>query len=118
MSNSIDERVVEMQFDNKQFNSGIASTVKALGDLKRNLKFENSVKSINGLEKAVNKINLSTLEQNVQAISNRFSTLGVVATTALANISNSAINAGKQLVSALSLEPLKSGFAEYELQMN
>lgn len=118
MSNSIDERVVEMQFDNKQFNSGIASTVKALGDLKRNLKFENSVKSISGLEKAVNKINLSTLEQNVQAISNRFSTLGVVATTALANISNSAINAGKQLVSALSLEPLKSGFAEYELQMN
>ena len=118
MSNSIDERVVEMQFDNKQFNSGIASTVKALGDLKRNLKFENSVKSINGLEKAVNKINLSTLEQSVQAISNRFSTLGVVATTALANISNSAINAGKQLVSALSLEPLKSGFAEYELQMN
>lgn len=118
MSNSIDERVVEMQFDNKQFNAGIASTVTALGNLKRNLKFEDSAKSLSNLEKTMNRFNLSGLEQSVQTIASRFSTLGVVATTVLANIANSAVNTGKQLLNALTLEPLQAGFAEYELQMN
>ena len=114
---TIDDRVVEMQFDNKQFNRGIADTVKALGNLKKNLKFEQSIKSIGNLEKKINGINLSTLASNVQTIANRFSTLGVIATTALQNITNAAVNAGKQLLNALTLEPISTGFSEYELQM-
>lgn len=114
---TIDDRVVEMQFDNKQFNRGIADTVKALGNLKKNLKFEESVKSIGNLEKKINGINLSTLASNVQTIANRFSTLGVIATTALQNITNAAVNTGKQLLNALTLEPISAGFSEYELQM-
>ena len=38
--------------------------------------------------------------------------------TALQNITNSAINAGKQIVSALTIDPITTGFSEYELKMN
>lgn len=118
MSENIDKRVVEMQFDNKQFENGIQSSVKSLNTLKQNLNLEQSAKSLASLERAGKSFSLDGISAGVDAISSRFSALGIMGVTALQNITNSAINCGKQMASALTIDPIKSGFSEYETQIN
>ena len=118
MSENIDKRVVEMQFDNKQFENGIQSSVKSLNTLKQNLNLEKSAKSLASLERAGKSFSLDGISAGVDAISSRFSTLGIIGVTALQHITNSAINCGKQMASALTVDPIKSGFSEYETQIN
>lgn len=115
---SVDNRVVEMKFDNKDFLSRVSETIKSLANLKKSLKMDDSTKSLNNLEKKLNGLDMSTLSNGVQTIASRFSTMGVIATTALQNIANAAINTGTQLVKSLTLESAMSGFQEYETQMN
>ena len=58
------------------------------------------------------------LGKSVETVSSKFSALGIMGATALANITNSAVNAGKRLVHSLTLEPVTTGFSEYETKMN
>lgn len=116
---SIDNRVVEMEFDNKQFESGVSTTIKSLDNLKKGLKNLNgSSKALDEVGASAKDIKLDELASNVQTISSRFSTLGVIATTTLANIATSAVNAGARLLKSFSLDPITQGFSEYELQLN
>ena len=116
---SIDNRVVEMEFDNKQFESGVSTTIKSLDNLKKGLKNLNgSSKALDEVGASAKDIKLDELASNVQTISSRFSTLGVIATTTLANIATSAVNAGARLLKSFSLDPIAQGFSEYELQLN
>lgn len=118
MSTTIDQRVVEMRFDNKQFESATAQSMSTIDRLKQKLNFKDSGKSLEGLNSAAKKVDLSGIEKGVDAIQVKFSSLQVMATTALANITNSAVNAGKNIVNSLTLAPVMSGFQEYETQMN
>ena len=116
---SIDNRVVEMEFDNKQFESGVSTTIKSLDNLKKGLKNLNgSSKALDEVGASAKDVKLDELASNVQTISSRFSTLGVIATTTLANIATSAVNAGARLIKSFSLDPITQGFSEYELQLN
>ena len=117
MSSEIDRRIVEMQFDNKQFEKGIQTSVRSLEKLKQNLDLEKSVKGLSSLEKAGRSINLSGVSDSVAALSNRFSAMGIIGMTALQNIANSAYNCGKRMLSALTIDPIKTGFSEYETQI-
>ena len=114
---SIDNRVVEMEFDNQQFNSGIATSINQLDKLKKSLKLEDSVKNISNLDKAAKDVDLSSMADGVKTISDRFSTMGVIATTILARIANTAISTGAQLAKSLALDGIIDGFREYELQI-
>jgi tape measure domain-containing protein len=118
MSKSVDERVVEMQFDNKQFESGIKTSLKSLDNLKKGLNFESATKSLSKLESASQKFSLSGIEKGIDIISSRFTNLGIVGVTALQNITNAAINAGTRMVKALTIDPVLTGFNEYETKMN
>ena len=118
MSTTIDQRVVEMRFDNKQFESATAQSMSTIDRLKQKLNFKDSGKSLEGLNSAAKKVDLSGIGKGVDAIQVKFSSLQVMATTALANITNSAVNAGKNIVNSLTLAPVMSGFQEYETQMN
>lgn len=118
MSTTIDQRVVEMRFDNKQFESATSQSMSTIERLKRSLNFKDSGKSLESLNSAAKKVNFSGLSDGVESVRLKFSALEVMATTALANITNSAINAGKNLVNSLTLAPITSGFQEYETQMN
>lgn len=118
MSKTVDERVVEMRFDNKQFESNAKQSMNTLERLKSSLKFD---KSANGLEKigrAAKNVNMQGLAASVDEVKRRFSALDVIGVTALANITNSAVNAGKKMVKALTLEPVMTGFQEYETKIN
>lgn len=116
MSTTVDQRVVEMRFDNKQFENNIQTSLSSINKLKKNLNMEGATKGLENIEKASGKINFSGLSNAVQTVNAKFSALEVVAVTALANITNSAVNAGKRMMSALTLDPVKTGFQEYETQ--
>lgn len=120
MSTTVDERVVEMRFDNKQFEQNIQTSLSSLDKLKKSLNLEGAAKGLETVNDAANKCsgNISPLSNAVETVRVRFSALEVMAITALQNITNSALAAGKNLVSAFTIDPIKTGFEEYETQIN
>lgn len=118
MSTTVDERVVEMRFDNKQFEQNIQTSLSSIDKLKRSLNLEGAAKGLETVNDAAQKCNMSPLTNAVETVRVRFSALEVMAITALQNITNSALVAGKKLVSAFMIDPIKSGFEEYETQIN
>lgn len=117
MSKDVDERIVSMEFDNKNFEANVRESMSTIEKLKSALKFKGAEQGLQAVEKASNKVNFSGLNSAVDQIGVRFSAMQVVATTALANITNAAVNAGKQLVNSLTVQPITSGFKEYETQI-
>ena len=118
MANTIDQRIVEMSFDNSKFNSNAEASIGVLDKLKKALKLDGSQDAFNKLESSSKKVNLSGLMSAVESISSKFTNLGIVGVTALQNITNSAINAGKNLISSLTIDPVMTGYNEYELKLN
>ena len=114
---SIDQRIVEMQFDNRQFESGVKTTISTLDRLKQKLNFGKSAQSLDDLSKASKRFSLDGLASSVEYIASKFSFMGVMGVTAMQRISNAAITTGKRLVSALTIDPVRSGLSEYETQI-
>ena len=117
MSREVDEKVVSMQFDNKNFERNVNTSISTLDRLKNSLKLDGAVKGFSALGKAADSVNMSGLSSAVETVQTRFSALDVMAVTALANITNAAINAGKHLLASFTIEPIKTGFNEFELKM-
>ena len=115
---TVDNRVVEMQFENKQFESGVAKTLSSVKRLKEGLNFKDSAESLKNLGSISKNVDMSNLIGAVESIKNRFSTLGIIGMTVLQNIANKAISVGSTLTKALTLQPIMDGFSEYETQMN
>ena len=115
MSTTIDNRVVEMRFDNAQFEKNASKSISTLERLKQALKFNKSdTAGFDRLEKSAKSMKLDSISDSVDKISGRFSNLGIVGVTALQRITNSAITAGERIVSALTIDPVKTGLQEYE----
>lgn len=118
MSKSIDERVVEMQFDNQQFEKGINTSVKSLDKLKKSLQLDDAGRSFEKLERSAKNVRLDGLAASVDAISSKFTLMGRMSIAWMDNIAHAAVNAGKRIVNALTVDPVRSGFNEYELKMD
>ena len=118
MSNTVDERVVKMQFDNSQFEQNVQTSIGTLASLKQALNFDKTSKPLEGLNDAVKNNNLPSLGDAIDAVGSRFSALEVIAVTAISNITNSVINKLKGALDAVTMRPLKDGFKEYETQMD
>ena len=118
MSRSIDEKVVEMRFDNQNFEKNVSTSMSTLEKLNKSLRLNGATKGFQDIDSASRKVNISGLGSAVETVQAKFSALSVVGVTALANITNSAVNAGKRIVSALTIDPIKTGFQEYETQIN
>ena len=118
MSTTIDQRVVEMRFDNKNFESNVSTTMSSLEKLKQRLNLTGASKGLDEINSSAKKVNLSGIGTAVETVQAKFSALDVVAMTTLANITNQAVNTGKRMISALTIDPIKTGFQEYETQIN
>ena len=118
MSKQIDEKVVSMKFDNKQFESGVSTTMSTLDKLKSKLNFSGASKGLEQINTAANKVDMKGMSNAVDTVKMKLSAMEVVGVTALANITNQAVEAGKKLVSSLTIAPVMDGFKEYELMMN
>jgi hypothetical protein len=114
---SVDERVVDMKFNNSQFQKGTADTMKSLDDLKKGLNLDGAAKSLAGLDDAGKRFSLAHISNGVDTIASKFSALSVIGITALATITQSAIAAGAQLVKSLTIAPISEGFADYNAKL-
>lgn len=117
MSTTIDEKVIEMQFDNKDFEKNVKTSMDSINKLKKDLDFDDTAKSLSGFQRIMSKFNLKGMSSAVDEVSHRFSALEVMGMTAIANLTNSAVNHAKQMLSSLTIEPIKQGYDEYELKM-
>ena len=118
MTKKVDERVVEMRFDNQQFESGVKTTMSTLDKLKNALKFPSSSKSLDNISKAAKNVDFSGMSKGIETVNAKFSAMQVIGMTALSNITSAAMRAGSNLVNSFTMEPVISGFKEYETQLN
>lgn len=118
MSKTVDSRVVEMRFDNAQFESNVRTSMSTLERLKQSLNLTKSAKGLDSISSAAKKVDFSGMDRGIDTVNAKFSALQVMGVTALANITNSAVNAGKRIASALTIQPITTGFQEYETQIN
>ena len=117
---SIDKRIVQMQFDNQGFERGVKATQKSLESLNESLKMKNASTGLTEVQSGINKLTslgMGALSSGVDAVSTKFNALNVIAATALMNITNRAIEAGRNLSRKLTVEPITTGFSEYETKM-
>ena len=118
---SIDKRIVQMQFDNQGFERGVKTTQKSLESLNDSLKMKNASSGLTEALKGVNTLTssgLGALGIGVDAVSSKFNALGIIAATALMNITNRAIDAARNVTKSLTVAPIMDGFSEYETKMN
>lgn len=118
MSTTVDNRIVEMQFENRKFEQGIQTSISSLDKLKKGLQLDGATRGMEAVDKAAKKIDFSGLANAVETVRVKFSALEVFAVTALANIANSAVNTMKRVMSSFTIAPIKTGFQEYETQIN
>ena len=117
MSRVVDERVVSMQFDNRQFERNIQGTLSTLDKFKHALHLDGATKGLENVNNAAKKVDMTHLGKGLEAVQAKFSALEVMGVTVLANLTNSALNASKRIAASLTIEPIKTGFNEYELKM-
>lgn len=118
MSREVDQRVVEMQFNNAQFERNTKQSLSTIEKLKAALKFDDVGDSFSGITKAAKNVNLEPVSDGANEVYYRFKALDVVAGTVLSNIVTKAFAAGTALAKAFTIDPMKSGLAEYETQIN
>lgn len=118
MSREVDQRVVEMQFNNAQFERNTKQSLSTIEKLKVALKFDDVGDSFSGITKAAKNVNLEPVSDGANEVYYRFKALDVVAGTVLSNITAKAMTLGWTLTKALTIDPMKSGLAEYETQIN
>ena len=117
MSKSIDERVVQMQFENSQFEKGIKQSTDSLTKLDKALELKNGKNGLSDIDTKARSMNFATLVNAVKTVSDRFSTLGQVGMRVLQNIADSVMRAGSSMLKAFTLDPIMTGFQEYETQI-
>ena len=118
---SIDNRIVNMVFNNKGFEAGVASTLASLKKLNESLKMKDTGKGLDEVGKGIRKLNdsgLGSLGNAIDGVGSKFSAMSVIAASALHNITTKAMNAGIAISKALTIDPIKDGFGEYETKMN
>lgn len=117
MSREIDERVVEMRFNNAQFEQNAAKTMSTLDKFKEKLNFKGMSQGVTEFGSAF-QTNMAKVEESTNKVQATFSAFQVIGMTALSRITNAAISAGTRIAKSLTIDPVKTGMQEYELKLN
>src|SRR5215216_789552 len=115
---SIDVRVVQMKFDNAQFEAGVRKTLGSLQTLNKSLQLTGATKGLHDVAAAGKNVQLGHISTAVQGIADKFRALSVIGVTALASITHAAVSAGGRLIKSLTLDPVIKGLREYETNLN
>jgi len=118
MSKNIQEHVVDMRFENKAFESGVSQSLTTIEKLKKSLNFKGMSSGLQDVSTSVKKVDFSTMASSLETLKNRFSGLGAVAFTVIQSITRKLIDVAKVVAKTLLIEPITSGLAEYETQIN
>lgn len=118
---TIEERIVNMRFNNSEFETKARQTQRTLGELNRSLNFDGAktgLQNMAGVTSTLSAGAFASLAASAEAIADKFRVMGVVGITAIANIVTAAIHAGSSLVKSLTIDPIRTGLSEYETQLN
>lgn len=118
MSTTIDQKVVEMRFDNKHFESNVQTTMGSLSRLKQSLNLNGATRGLEGIGSAVKNVTMSPLIDGVDRVQLKFSALYTFMDQTMRRITDRIINTGERMVKALTIDPVKQGFSEYETKIN
>lgn len=113
MSREVDERVVEMRFNNAQFESKVQQTMKTLTAFDKKLKLDGAEKGLEKISGVAEKMNFTKLENAIENLGSKFSAMEVIGVSALARITSQAVDAGERLVKSLSIDQVTSGWNKY-----
>ena len=113
MSQEVDSRVVEMRFDNANFEKNTKQTISTIDRLMEKLQFKGAEKGFEKLDAAAENMDFATMQTSLDRLESKFSNLNIVATTALVNITNKFVDAGEKLVKSLSIDQVASGWDKY-----
>lgn len=119
MSNTaVENEVVRMQFDNRQFEAGVKQSMSTLDKLKAALHLDKSAQGFKQIGDAAKKVNFNPITQGIEGVKKSFTYMDIAFATAVARMTNDAITAGKRIASALTIDPVKTGLSEYETKLN
>ena len=114
MSELLDERVVEMRFDNADFEHNVNQSIQTINKLKESLDFDNAGDSFENLSASAKSVDLSPIADSIDEISVKFNMLEMIAANVLSNIVNKAVDAGSRLVKSMTIDQVTSGWSKYE----
>ena len=113
MSQEVDQRVVEMRFDNAKFEKNVQQSINSLNALNESLKFEGAEKGFAEVEKASEKVDFDRMTTALETLTGKFSALEVIGVAALVKITDKAIDTGTRLAKSLSVDQVMSGWNKY-----
>jgi len=113
MNKELEQKIVEMKFDNSDFEQKVAQSLVTLGKLKESTKLEDAGKGLDNLSKSAKNLDLSHIADGIDKLNARFSNLGIVGMTVMQNLTNAAMNLGNQFINALTEAP-RGGMQTYE----
>lgn len=114
MSTEIENRVVQLEMDNKSLEKNSKQSIKTLEKLDKALEFKNGKKSFDDVEKAAEKCNFEPLLKAAEKVNERFSTMGIIGVRALERITDKALDAGLSITKSLTIDQIASGYSKYE----
>ena len=117
MSKEIEQRVVQMKFDNAQFEAGTKQTLSTLDKLKQKLKFDDVEDGFSKIANSAKKVDMTSVGNSVETTRLKFSALEVVAVGALTKIGASLADLATKTLKTFTVDPIMQGFSEYELKM-
>jgi tape measure domain-containing protein len=115
---SIDQRVVQMKFDNAQFEQASATSLATLAKLNKSLQLTGATKGLGDVGSAADRVSFKGLTAGLETLSSKFNTMSLIGITALTNVTNKAVDAGIRMTKAFTIDPVKAGFENYETQIN
>lgn len=113
MSQEVDERVVEMRFDNAQFEKNVHQTMQSLEQLNDSLRLDGAEKGFEKISDASAKVDFDEMQGALDNLSGKFSAVEVMGVAALSHITRQAVDTGERLVKSLSLDQVTSGWNKY-----
>lgn len=147
MSTNIDDRIVAMRFDNKQFesavsdslvtlenlkknldmskaaktfNDGMADAIKSAEDLNKKFKFDTAAEEFANLENASKKITFADLGGAIEAIKDKFSVFGTFADQVIRRVADGFVdlaNKAGQVVKGMTIDQVAGGWTKYQNEL-
>ena len=109
MSKTIDQKVVEMRFDNAQFEENVSTSMSTLEKLKQSLNFDGASKSFENIERAANNVSFDKIASGVEALENRFSTMGIAGMRVIGNMTDALIGFVKKGINFVTDSVIQGG---------
>lgn len=113
MSESIDSRVVQMRFDNQQFEKGIQTSIRSLKQLDDSMDFESGTKSFRQLEKTVNDVKFDKIISGLDAIASKFTFIGQLGMRLKNEVIDKLVDSGERMIKSLSMDQVSVGWDKY-----